>query len=269
MTVKKFLVPTDFSENAENALRVAIELAEKVNGEILLLHAYKLIQRAGTFIGVEEMMREDAEKDMAKLLERYQDVALQGIQLKSQVIKGDIESVVARICQQSGLDLVVMGTQGASGLKEVFFGSVTNNVVRKTRVPVLAIPSECAFKPFIQLTLAIDGQGVHDVETYRPLLEIGRIFGSNLNIIHVSEEGEKIHPKPEVMDYLKELSPKVDAIQSDNISEAITLFTKENSSDLLCLVKRDRGFINSLFHVSQTERNVFYTDIPLLILRES
>lgn len=267
--MKRFLVPTDFSENAENALHIAIELAEKVNGQITVLHTYKLIQRAGTFIGIEEMMREDADKDMSALLEKYRDVVLKGIQLNGQVIKGDLESVVARIVEQEEVDLVVMGTQGASGLKEVFFGSMTNNVIRKTHIPVLAIPSGCGFKPFNRITLAIDGQGVQDINTYRPLLDIARIFGSGLSVIHITDEDEEIHPQAEMLEYLKELNPEIRSIISDDISEAIKDFTHANHSDMICLVKRDRGFFNNLFHVSQTSRNVFSSDIPLLILREA
>lgn len=234
-----------------------------------LLHTYKLIQRAGTFIGIEEMMREEAERDMAALLDKYRDVILRGIQLNGQVIKGDIDYVVSRFVEQHDIDLVVMGTQGSSGLKEVFIGSATNNVIRKTDIPVLAIPSECGYRPFNRITLAIDGQGVKDILTYKPLLSIARLFGSGLHVIHISEEGEEIKPQPAMLEYLKELNPEVRSIQSDDISEAITDFTRRDRSDLLCLLKRERGFIQSLFHVSQTSRNVFSTDIPLLILREA
>lgn len=268
--MKKFLVPTDFSDNAENALQVAFELAEKVNGQVILVHAYKLIQRAGTFIGVEEMMRQDAEKDMAELVEKYREVLLQGVQLSSHVIKGDIVSVVSKLVDQANIDLVIMGTQGSSGLKEVFIGSMTNNVIRKTHVPVLAIPSNCKYEAFSRITLALDGKGVEDVNIYKPLLEIARLFESELSIIHIEDDGEdKLEPQVELLELVRDLSPSVHSIPADDISDAINDFAQKNKSNLICLVKRERGFIANIFHVSQTTRNVFYTELPLLILREA
>lgn len=251
-------------------MKVAIELAGKVNGHIHLVHAYKLVQRAGSFIGIEEMMRKDAEKDMQALLEKYRETQLLGIQMGSSVVKGETKSVISQLTDDLDIDLVVMGTQGSSGLKEVFIGSVTNNVINKTRIPVLAIPALCDYKPIERITLAIDGKGVDDVKIYRPLLEIAAIYESSLSIIHVAEsEAESKKPQQELMELVAGLKPNVHSIVSDDISEAITEFVASDKSDLLCLVKRERGFINSLFHVSQTKRSVFYTEVPLLVLRES
>lgn len=267
--MKRFLVPTDFSENAENALVAAIELAEKVNGHIIVVHAYKLIQRAGTFIGIEEMMRKDAEKDMDILLDKYREVALKGIQLTGNVIKGDIEYVVASMVEQSDIDLVVMGTQGSSGLKEVFIGSMTNNVIKHTDIPVLAIPSGFEFRPFDRITLAVDGKVVDDISTYKPLLDIATTFGSSLSIVHVSAEKDEIFPQPELHEYFKDFHPSSHTITSEDISRALQEYTVSDKSDLLCLLKRERGFFASIFHVSQTTKSVFYSEVPLLILRES
>jgi nucleotide-binding universal stress UspA family protein len=267
--VKRFLVPTDFSENAENALVAAIELAEKVNGQIIVVHTYKLIQRAGTFIGVEEMMRKDAEKDMAILLDKYREVALKGIQLTGNVIKGAIEYVVSHMVKESDIDLVVMGTQGSSGLKEVFIGSATNNVIRRTKAPVLAIPSDFTFRPFDRITIAVDGKGVDDISTYNPLLDIAKTFDSSISIIHISSDESEVYLQPELNDFFKEFSPTTEIIISNDISQAFQDFAKKNKSNLLCLLKRDRGFFDNIFHVSQTTKSIFYSELPLLILRES
>ena len=267
--MKRILVPTDFSENAENAFVAAIELAEKVNGHIFIVHAYKLIQRAGTFIGVEEMMRKDAEKDMAILIDKYREVALKGIQLTGNVIKGEIEYVVAQMVDEFDIDLVIMGTQGSSGLKEVFIGSMTNNIIKHTNIPVLAIPSDFTFRPFGKITLAVDGEVVNDMSTYNPLLELARTFSSTLSIVHVSSEKSDISPQPELSEYFKELNPTTHIIISTDISQALQDYTMKDNSDLLCLLKRDRGFFASIFHVSQTTKSVFYSELPLLILRES
>jgi nucleotide-binding universal stress UspA family protein len=265
--VKNILVPTDFSPNAENAFRVALELATMVKGKITLIHSYKLIQRAGSFIGIESMLKEDAEKDMQKLLQKHNGSISKDVTVNWKVVKGDAVSMISAYSEDLDIDLVVMGTQGSTGLKEIFIGSVTNSVINNTSIPVLAIPMDCKVTQFNHIALAVDGKAVTRPTVYNPILDLANIFNAKLSIVHVTKETSAKLEENLIL-FFKEIDPNFHIIKGDDISKSLREFTSEHKVNLMCLLKRDRGFIDNLFHKSQTSRNVFYINIPLLILRE-
>ncbi|MFN3841195.1 MAG: universal stress protein [Cyclobacteriaceae bacterium] len=141
--MKKILVPCDFSEQAINALRFAVDVAEQSGGEVHLVHVIELpVMHDSVLMPVmsfEEALlkelRQKAEKEFKKLTSKYGA----GINVISQVIFGTPSRLITDYVTDSGIDLVVMGTKGASGIKEVVIGSNAEKVVRRSPVPVIAI----------------------------------------------------------------------------------------------------------------------------------
>ena len=143
--MKKILVPTDFSSQAENALRVAAQLAKKFNSEIHLLHIIELplhkvdafssnnnIPEAIYFMKLAHKQFEElGEKDYLKDLVLHEHVNFH------EIFKG-----VFHVCKKESIDLVIMGSNGATGFKEMLIGSNTEKVVRTSETPVLVIKNE-------------------------------------------------------------------------------------------------------------------------------
>ncbi len=143
--MKKILIPTDFSDHAEYALKVAAQIARKNNGEIILLHMLELPNQAGDAIGsghnIPELMffKNAAIKKLEDLME---EDYLDGIPV-SEVIQFEMAfDGIMKISQKNNVDLIVMGSHGASGFKEMFIGSNAEKVVRNSDVPVLIIKKE-------------------------------------------------------------------------------------------------------------------------------
>ncbi len=145
--MKKILVPTDFSDHAYYALKVAAEIARKNNGEIILLHMLELPGQAGDAIGVghelpEIMLFKNAA--INKLEELMDDNCLEGLQV-SEIIQFELAfDGILKVSEKNNIDLIVMGSHGASGFKEMFIGSNAEKVVRNSSVPVLIIKKEQA-----------------------------------------------------------------------------------------------------------------------------
>lgn len=142
--MQKILVPTDFSPQAEYALKVAAQLAAKNKGEIYLIHMLELpihLANSGSsehlpeslfFIKLaEKNFKEIAAKPYLKDITVYQEVAY------SEIYEG-----IQEMSEKYEVDLIVMGSHGASGFKEMFIGSNTEKVVRTSKVPVLVIKNE-------------------------------------------------------------------------------------------------------------------------------
>lgn len=141
--MKKILVPCDFSEQAVNAFRFAVDVAGQAKGEVHLVHVIELpVMHDSVLMPVmsfEEALlkelREKAEKEFKKLIDKY----AAGVKVTNLVIFGAPSRMITDYVTDNAIDLVVMGTKGASGVKEVVIGSNAEKVVRRSPVPVLAI----------------------------------------------------------------------------------------------------------------------------------
>jgi nucleotide-binding universal stress UspA family protein len=142
--MKKILVPCDFSEQAINAFRFAIDIARQSNGEVHLVHVIELPVLHDTVLmpvlsfeeALFEELREKAEKQFKKLETKYND---DSIKIKSKVVFGATSRMVLDYIEENKIDLVVMGTHGASGVREFVIGSNAEKIVRRSPVPVLAV----------------------------------------------------------------------------------------------------------------------------------
>lgn len=143
--MKKILVPTDFSDHAEYALKVAAQIARKNDGEIFLLHMLELPHAGNDAIGrgteVPEILF-----FMQKAHERFNEIKsapyLEGIPVTEAVLFEKAFEGIIGTSNKHHIDLVVMGSHGASGFREMFIGSNTEKVVRTSSVPVLVIKRE-------------------------------------------------------------------------------------------------------------------------------
>ncbi len=143
--MKKILIPTDFSQNAEYALKVAAQIAKRNNGEIILLHMLELPHESSDAVGsgtdIPEIMffKNAAIKKLEDLMDADY---LEGLKV-SEIIQFEMAfDGILKISQINNVDLIVMGSHGASGYKEMFIGSNAEKVVRNSEVPVLIIKKD-------------------------------------------------------------------------------------------------------------------------------
>ena len=133
--MKTLLVPTDFSSNAASALDYAAAIANHFGSTILLVNTYKAPRRADMFVSIDEFIRQDAQQQMDEQIKRVGPELKNGATVETFLLQGEIVPTLLRFAEQKEVDLIVMGTQGASGLKEVFIGSTTSALMTQTRHP--------------------------------------------------------------------------------------------------------------------------------------
>ena len=169
--MKKILVPTDFSDTAEHALKIAAQLAKKHNSEIYLLHMLELPMQlidpvaGGNSQNLPESIffMKLAHQRFAKLMQRpfLKDIKVHETVMFHQAFDGIME-----VSEDYDCDIIIMGSHGASGFKEMFIGSNTEKVVRSSHIPVLVIKNEHGnfeVENFIFATDA-DGSNKHTLE---------------------------------------------------------------------------------------------------------
>ena len=77
-----------------------------------------------------------------------------------------------------------MGTQGATGLAEIFLGSTTNSVIKEAQTPVLAIPEGFTYQPITQIVFAIDDEGIAHAGVVKPLLQLAKKMQAPVRVFH-------------------------------------------------------------------------------------
>ena len=264
--MKKILVPTDFSDNALQALLYAVSLAKHTGAAITIYHVF----RTGLSERMDGYVRQSGEEQIDGLIQRIQPTLEGGASVNGVVIQGEpVDSILDRTARQT-YDLVVMGTEGETGIKGFLVGSVTLEVIRRTRQPVLAIPVNAKLTLPQRMIFALDDQGISTTGVLRPLREIAAAFDAEVKIYHQGREVKTVVPDLLVDEALDGLRHSFHQEASEEeVWESILQYTLDQKGDLLCLIRRERGLLERLFHHSVTREELSSSPVPLLILHDA
>jgi nucleotide-binding universal stress UspA family protein len=264
--MKKILVPVDFSETSENALFFACSLFGASDAEITLLHIYGTQSTVLLMKSIDGVLIKDAKQKLNALVEKVKEKAPKA-QLKIKLVKNyPVQSIVS-LGDNDNYDFIIMGTKGASGLKEVFLGSVAGGVMAKTKVPVIVIPTTYAYRQINTMVFAVNDIELLKSVNLEPLRLLAKVNDSKINILQVAEEQSS-----EINDSLQEVKD-LDAtvahtFSTGNINKDINDYLMSHNAGLLCLIRGKKGFIDRLFSDSVTLKQTFNSPVPLLILHE-
>lgn len=275
MTPKKILVPIDFSGCSVKALELAIELAEKVNAKLIILNAcQKPVSYADASVTAysRNMIRE-AEDNSKRAFEHMAASMkpLKNIDYTFQVKHAFPQDAIISMTLMDSIDLIVMGTTGASGFKGILLGSNTYTVAKNVKCPVLAIPEKAeSGKSFKNIALANDYRDTASKKTYEALIEIARVSGAEIHVLHISQspkieaaetkEAQKLHR------YFKGLKLSFHFKPDKNIDHGINEYIEENSVDLLTLIAKKHSLLDRIFKGSVTKKMAYHSKTLLLIL---
>lgn len=268
--MKKILVPVDFSENSINALEYAIVLAREFKADIRLAHAFFLSPKTGMFISVQDRMRENALEDIRNLAEKYQRRLPEGNIMDYRIIRDHAQEGIAALAEQAQADLIVMGTKGASRAKGVLWGSVASGVIAKTTLPLITVPEGYPAHLPKHAVLAVDDPGYNNADALLPLVGITRQVGTSITSFHAMSVAAAIAGEDGTpSDYLRSISDDYHQSFNQNVKESLLDYIGKNNVDLLCMIRKEQGFIRDLVRRSHTRQTVFECPVPMLILHES
>lgn len=264
--MNKLLVPVDFSDTSLNALQYAIHLFGRSNTEITVLHTYDASSGAFRMKSIDSILERDAQSEIASLLQKMTEKE-PGIVLKSKILKSDAVSAITSLGNSGVYDFIVMGTKGASGLKEVFIGSVAGGVIAKTKAPVLVVPGNFKYRPLQEIIFAISGLPFSSSSVVEPLIKLASMQSSEVNILHISDD-KKPDLEP-VVNTIEDLNPSVTyAFGTGDINQRLNDYLQKHGAGLLCLVRGKKDFFSRIFGESVTLKQTFNSHVPLLILHD-
>lgn len=264
--MNKILVPVDFSNTSLNALSYAIRLFEGSLTEITVLHSYQVASSAFSMKSIDGFVEDDAQQEMNTLITRIKG-EVPGIILTPKIVKGNPVSIITSLGDSGDYDFIVMGTKGASGLKEVFIGSVAGGVISKTQAPVLVVPDNYVYKPLNEIVFAISDTAFSNVDVVKPLRNLAKMCASKVNVLHISKDA-----KPDlkaVVSTIEDLNPVITyTFGTGNINERLNEYLQKEDAGILCLVRSKKDFFSRIFNESVTLKQTFNSLVPLLILHD-
>jgi len=269
--MKKILVPTDFSEVAANALDYAIEIATVFQSEILLYHVYSFNKATYDihFKAEEQPLTKELNQLMNETRRKLEaTLKKKGLLLRTFVEEESIFSLLDTKVRERNVDLIVMGSKGASGIKRFVFGSVAATALDTAKAPVLVVPPQYRFKKVQNIVLAIDRNDIAP-KTFSPLQKFALKFGAGITLLNVGADSEKNTDKlPRVViDGVETVFRKVPLFKS--VNKTIEQFILKEDVDILCMIRRQKGLFKGLLQKSITKAQVFSNQVPLLVLPQT
>lgn len=273
--MKRILVPTDFSEHANYALKVAAQIARSNNSEIILLHMLELPGQASDALGsgsdIPEIMF-FKNRAIAKLEALMDEPYLDGI-VVSQVIQFEkaFEGIIG-ISKKNNVDFIVMGSHGASGFREMFIGSNTEKVVRSSDIPVLVIKSEIPVFSASNFVFASDFSD-EIKKPFRKLLELATLFDSHLSLVTINTPNtfKATHVAQKTMsDFMADANyPNYSLhIYNDvNVEKGILNFSNSVQADVMGMCTHGRTGLAHFFNGSISEDLVNHAARPVITFK--
>lgn len=270
------LVPTDFSKPSKVAVLYAAQLAKKLNADVLLLAVINVNTVTDVILNwekEEEEAVEVARLNAEQLIREIKDVHKVEMKIKYRSIIGTpFEEMVEHVVVDNGVDLIIMGTKGATGLKKVLIGSNAASVIDNSSVPVLTVPPDTTFKPVKKIVYATDMVGI--TEEIKPIAMFARIFNTAIRVLHVLPGGssEKIAGKALAANLIKITNyPKISfhVSRHNSIADGVEAFVMDQKADLLTVFTHKLDFYEKLFGKSVTRQLAFHIHVPLLTFNKT
>ena len=272
--MKNILVTTDFSEKSIASLHVAINLAKQHNAKVYVLHAIELPIRLMTESQVsvpEAMYFLNLTKQRFNDLKKEIDTTVEVIDL---VETAPLPEAVEEVVKKYHIDLVFMGSNGASGAKELFIGSNAEKVVRSTSVPVLVIKNPHEKLKIKHMMFGCDFSK-RFLKPFEKALKLAKVFGAKVDLVYVNTPYQflttsEINKRME--EFLKEAEHAHQHFEAHvyndiRVETGILNYVKENNIDLICMFPNGRKGIAHFFNGSISSDLVNHSSTPVLTIK--
>ncbi len=273
--MEKIIVPIDFSEHSEYALKTGAGLAKKYKAEVLALHMLELSDALLTRTDAHEQRKAIFFLELAK--KRFDEFLdkdyLQGLKVIPIVKHFKVFSEVNDVAKEHDADLIIMGSHGASGFKEFLVGSNTERVVRNADIPVLVVKNELENMNLDTVVFATD----FDEESVRPYLNASKLFdllGANLRLLYVNLPNEHFRSTEEINRRIAEFLLTADgnldrikdvAYQADySVEKGVINYANNVGADLIAIPTHGRKGIAHFFAGSIGEDIANHSSLPVM-----
>lgn len=278
LQLRKILVPVDFSETGMLALEHASFMARLAKADLLLLHVLPVTEYH--FEIPEPVMRIENHDEVNRVVEQKLSELVENVRVnygcvaKSISARGKVAHEIMELAKEEKVDLIVMGTHGASGFEEFFVGSNAHKVVTVSPCPVITVQTHAKKLGFSNIILPID-RTVHSREKVEIATNVASLFAAKIHIVGLLESDED-HGNEKLQIVLDQVQHAIEktglpfsrtVVKGHNLAiEALKYGTQVNA-DLVIIMTEQESELNGIFMGARAKQIVNHSKIPVLSIK--
>ncbi|MEN1786269.1 MAG: universal stress protein [Bacteroidota bacterium] len=262
--MKNILVPVGSSSNATSHLQYTVDFAKEFGAKIYVVQIYNVYTKAGTLIKIDDII----ERKSREFMEAHiNTVDAKGVEIELKTFKGDVVDILEHVCEVLAIDLIVLEPRTISIRDEVYLGKVSGRIIKRTQIPALIVPEGYQFKPIVSILLALKSATIKKEGVLKPLIEIKNQFKAIVHLLLVKtffyKDGDFDLPEE-----LTEIVTKTEETVNPTTFQGVLEHYQKYDPDMLCVVRRKRGFFNKLWEGDAILKKDFYArTMPVIVLR--
>ncbi len=276
--MKRILLPTDFSDNSFNAIRYAVQFFKNEACTFYLLNTFTPVSYTAGYLienptpyGLEDVALINSKRDLEETEERikkeFPNSKHNFVRLSS---FNTLVAEIREVMKEYNIDLIVMGTKGATGAKEVFIGTHTMYTIKKVNCPVIAVPENFEYEKPKEILFPTD----YTINADNPFLSLVKnICNTHMSRLHILNayygvplEDKQEETKAFLDEYFVENAHVFQITEGMDVIEAIANYQKDHVINLLIMVHNKHSFFENLLFKPVINQMVYHLNIPFLVL---
>jgi nucleotide-binding universal stress UspA family protein len=261
--MKNILVPVGSSKNAVSHLQYAVDFAKAFGAKLYVVQIYNVYTKAGTMIKVDHILERES---LEFLKSHVAKVDTKGVDVYIKTFKGKLVETIELVCNSLDIDLILIEPRTNSVREEVYLGKTSGKIIKQTNIPALIVPEGYKYKPIIYILMALKSAIIKKENALNPLIDIKDQFKSIVNLLLVKtpyhNEGDF-----NIEEQLSAIITNTTYTENATTFQGVLEHYKDNDPDLLCVVRRKRGFFTKLWEKNTILKKDFQsTTLPVLVL---
>jgi nucleotide-binding universal stress UspA family protein len=280
--MKTILLPTDFSDNSWNAIEYALNFYKDSTCNFYLLHVLRLtsavtddyLYSSAQNVLVETNV-EQAKKQLKAILKKISEKFPSSRKHKFYTLTDSdffIESIRKQI-EEKKVDVIVMGTKGASGLSKFIIGSNTGDVITQVKCTTLVVPENAKFNKIKEVAFPTDFSLSNGLQVLQPITEILDENKACLKILNINKKSSELNTQQQknkelLEDYFYNYSHGFHFLTNKKVEDAVQCFVKSRNINMIAMVAKNLNYFQQILFHNKVEEISYHTDIPFLVLHE-
>jgi len=276
--MKRILLPTDFSENAFNAIKYAVQLFKEDACEFFLLHTYTPVMvSSGSMIDsysaltLQKIAQESAQNKLNTLEQKIQEAFPNPNHTFTTTASFNmLISEMKRLIEEHTIDFVIMGTQGATGAKEVFLGTQTMYAIKKMKCPVIAVPSNYDYEAPKEILFPTDFNVDRKNKYLGMIRDLCDTYASRLHILNayhnVPLTEAQLDTKAFLDAYFIDNAHLFHIASDTDVIGAVAQFQLKNKINFLVMIHNKHNFLENILFRPVINQIVHHIDVPFLVI---
>jgi len=260
--MKNILVPVGSSKNALSHLQYAVDFAEAFGAKIFVVQVYNVYTKAGTMIKVDQIIERESKAFLKDLVSQ---IDTKGVEVIVKTLKGKLIDTLELACKAADVDLVLIEPRTNSIKDEVYLGKTSGKIVKQMDVPALIIPEGYKFSEPSNILMAIKSAIIKKSHVLEPLKSIKEQFKATTDLLLVKTPFHK-DGDFDVNKELKSVVSNITKTENATTFQGVLEHFQANSPDMLCVVRRKRGFFIKKWEKNEILKKDFSSSVPVLVL---